>query len=442
MPVFKIALSLPPKKPLNLKNDISDIDKRMKQLSKVMKKWLVTSAKRQSAKKEYEVLRTRLIDLSFRKKQADPNFEMPEAVQKIYEIAKEITEGGDEKILNHGKEYAFLTSRGHLHYFDKHIKTLKKWGGPKCSKLVIDQEGVKLCTHSGKVRKHLVSDLIEESEKNRDLIFDLTYFDLIRRVKNKAATDFKPAFQTRGDGKYHISVVTDCPGKNLTVNGNHTWLRLTDDKGCVYSVGKFPMDLKLPFLFRKEAVLFSCPDTHEWLCLEDAVEEHRFDITKRDFKILIKNIEYDLQNSPNEDDFNVFGESCSDWAIDQIAKIGLIINKRQARVDQFSVLCPKFGRFYEKYIPLKIRTRYGDHIRKTISIAALQLARIALIFLFGGVEKNQKNKKSKPFIKSPKDLVKPDLTEFIHPFKLRQYLDKQKDLIQKNYWEQAREAHA
>ena len=76
----------------------------------------------------------------------------------------------------------------------------------------------------------------------------------------------------------------------------HSWLRLQDDKGNVYSVGKLVKEeLDLSEDYDKEVEGFICVgDPYEWSISVDKIAS-KITITPREFDMLVADIEEDLQ---------------------------------------------------------------------------------------------------------------------------------------------------
>jgi hypothetical protein len=400
------------------------IDKRLKQITKQLKKNNLNSLGKQSLKDEYESLRTRLVVMEFEEKSANPAYDMGATAKKVFEVANKITENADEsEILRYGPEYAFLTSdRHHLH---KHIETLDRWKNPNSSKAVIDHEGIKLRTYtgSGQVRNHLASELMKKAQSEPNLVYELTHFSLAPREEHPKK--LQPAFKIKGDGDCHVGIVTDCPTENLAISGQHTWLRLIDSNGTVYSVGKFPKKIRFPFLYAKESAVFSTADRHEWLCRDNTIQEHRFTISKKQYDKLVKSIEKDLNNSSRHD-FNFFKENCSDWALQKLSDLNVHkFDMEKIQVDQFSFLFPGFGKWHDKMLKRGTRLRKISTLaQKVLSFATLQLARVALVITLGGMKKNKENEYSKRFMNRPfSKIFDPTLTKVTPPVEVRSYLN-------------------
>ncbi len=414
-------------KQLNLET-ISDIEKRLNQISKSLKKNKLTSKDRRDLKKDYENLRTTLVVKAFTKKKEDSSYEMPARAQKVYNLAKKITINPNEsKILPLGEQFAFLTSN--RHFIHKHIETLEKWNGPRSSKPIINPEGkIKLRTyphspHGERIVFHDVNDLIEEAKQDDNLVFDLTFFSL--EPKEEIPQQLKPSFKIQGDGHYHAAIMTDCPTDKLALSGQHTWMRLIDPQGNVMSIGKFPKKIQFPFLYAKEASIFCCPDQHEWLCRNNTMQEHRFQIDEDKYNGLVDSINKDLKNASNHD-FNFFKENCSDWVIKKLEKFDILkFKKSEIQVDQINYLFPAFEKWHDKMFQRGSNFRKISNIaRSVLSFVTLQIARVALVIILGGMRKNKENEYSKRFLNRPfKQIFDPTITTVTPPIGVRRYLN-------------------
>lgn len=425
------------------RNDLENLESQLQKTGKKLENSKLIDS--ESLRFDYEKLREKIIVLSFEKKAADPSFQLSRLAQKVYDTALKITEEKDrEKIFSHGKEYAFLTSE--RHYIHKHIETLEKWRAseqtPKSCKVEIIDGKIQLKTYADKgfselTVYHDVEELQKNAELNPKLRYEYTYYSC--DSKEEYPTELKPSFKIKGDGNYHVSVVTDCPYKQMSLTGNHTWLRLIDPEGHVISVGKYPKKLSDPYFYVKDPVSFSSSDNHEWLCRKGAIQENSFIISKEDYDALSEDILNDLVSNldnENSQDFNVFNENCTDWAIEKVGKIGLNIEKNSIQVDQFVLLFPKFNEWYNNKIPLGLRKAIAP-IKNAASFLILQTIRIAFICILGGGVKNEKNPSSKKFLYNFKQLFNYRVTHLTHPWKLRRYLDGQAEKIQSEYNQKA-----
>ncbi len=381
-----------------------------------------------SAKQHYESLRADIIVEAFDMKKNDSNYKMSALVQKVYDTALKITDPkGKEQILDHGREYAFLTSE--RHYLHKHIETLEKWN-PGTAKVQVKDDKLVLRTYQDRRLDHKVTGLMRYAEDNPSAVLDYNYYSIDERVDHPK--ELKPAFKTKGDGQFHVSIVADCPEKKMQMQGQHAWLRLIDAEGKVYSVGKFPKDLHLPYVYAKEEVMYSSSDSHEWLCRKDSIHENRFTIKEEDFEKIKKSITHDLNEKRTKQDFNTFHENCSDWAISKLNLVGLHIDKEAFQVDQFAVLFPTLSEIYDDHMPKALKKVF-DPVLNAISYVALQVVRVAMIVFLGGFRKNSENKKSECFLQSPKKIFDYELTTLTHPWRMTKFLEKNRDNIQAIY---------
>ncbi|NGX57676.1 MAG: hypothetical protein K940chlam3_00570 [Chlamydiae bacterium] len=401
-----------------------------KQLNRVQKRGIKPE---QDWQGRVERARAFFIITAFELKSENKDYKLPPEVQKVFKVAQEISHVniGKPEILAHGEEYAFLTDK--RHFLDKHILTLKKWRrehrSSKSSLVKKDDIGhLILATYSKKNRKttHLVSQLMNDATDDRELTYNLDYFGLHEERKGDIVTELRPNFKVKGDDIFHVSIVTDCPTNTLSSAGHHTWLRLIDARGRVYSTGKFPTYINGVYLFEKVPVVYKNSDKHEWLMRHDTIKEHKFELTHGEFNSLKARIEADYR-SVKDQDFLFFNQNCSDWAVEYVSEFYKEIEKKKTQVDGFSILFKTVWSIYTKCTPSFIK-RIVSPIKKIASRIFLQLPRYTLIRLLGGTRK-PKREGSKSYLEETTWLG--SITNVTHPYKLRRWLNENHIRIQR-----------
>lgn len=246
-----------------------------------------------------------------------------------------------------------------------------------------------------------------------------------------------PSFKRQDhDGTFQVSVVTGCQDDYPGNAGHHAWLRLTDQKGNVYSIGKFPRKLNLLELVKKYETEFCCADRQEWTAKESHIKETSFTISEDQFNSLKKNIERDVYSSLNienkaveQRDWNLIGINCADWSIEKLSEVGIInqeVKDRIVRRSKSSLIETLLPKIYHTFMAKVARHSFLDKaIRGTIRIISRcnYPWKIVLLFLGAG-RKNPQNPDSRPLIATPQDFLW-GLYEATHPYKLRMNLEKE-----------------
>lgn len=372
-----------------------------------------------STEKKQIPYHAQIINLSFAYKRDHPEFKLTNLAKKTFEVAKEITKGEVEDlyILNHPREYAFLT--GPFHYLHKHIRTLVDHWGVDAKVEIVEEE---LTFHTGEK----VFEMLLESEEKDHQVFDLDQLSLGRRDEKQSCTKLRPNFQREGDGKHYLQIAIFNPEDTPTARRHHSWVRLIDANGEIISVGKYPEHLNEPNFYAMEPVAYRCSDEYEWLAMG---KEKTYDIelTESEYKEvhaeILKTMRQQTSTTAPKDDFNVFvGKNCTDWVI-SIASRFIKIDREACRVDQLATILvfPKIYRFFEKNTPKWIKVVTWP-IRKFFSIL-FHIHRLILYLFMGAFTRNPKNPDSTPLISHWTELFNDRLTMTTHPLYFNQWLE-------------------
>jgi hypothetical protein len=367
------------------------------------------------------------VTCEFEKKKEDPSYQLNSFAQTVMDFAKRITifenvSNEEEIILNHPEEYSFLTTKPH--YLHKHILvSLLRHNND--IRLRYDAAADELKFHTG----DKVKDVLAKSKENYKLLFDIDYFGFRVTIGEEPPTELHASFQREGDGCYYVEIVTGSKYNLPTSAGNHTFLRLIDSEGKVYSAGKHPAtSITSKNSYAKQPQVFFSTDFYEWLTNRN-MYAHRFPLTYLEFEELKDSIEEDLRNNfdpQKTQDYGVFGgDNCSDWVVDKVAKF-IPIDKEEIKVDIISALIPTIYEYLNKNTPSFVKTVFYP-VKKLFSYYA-HFPRLIMVLASGGLETNPSNENSESFLQLTKEFLLDNRVHMtIHPFYLHEYLEKHKE---------------
>lgn len=365
-----------------------------------------------------------LVALEFKLSTSDPSYQfVSKAAKRVFDSANVITTNRD-KILDHAEEYVLLTKT----FVAKHIEVMcQRWDNHNMTLHIDDQNQLQFPHEIGEVKEVL------KNQKTPN--YDISGFHSLLDESGKLYHSFQ---RHNHDRNYMVSLVTDCPNKYPGRAGYHTWFRLTDDKGMVYSVGKFPDPFKFFETAEKHNADFCSADRQEWTSRKGNVKETTFFVSKETFDNIKQDIELDLQiagsfgqhsaERQKNRDWNFVNQNCADWCLNKMAKYFIILEyekKKLINQSKITTLEAMFPKPYHAFMKGLLNDSWSRFFIKGLVrfISRVNYPWKLCTIIMGASRRNPNNPFSTPLIKNSDDFFW-GLFEITHPQLLQENLDK------------------
>jgi hypothetical protein len=280
----------------------------------------------------------------------DKTYPLPERVQEILDFAEDVLIHESDleynDLIEFHKIYQILQKNGFLEKIQKQVLALKSSGfAHKFLKLQKDSSLVSkiTLTQGGKLTEELLST------HNT-----LTSFGLLSKVETQS--NFAPLFKVQGDGNCYISIIV--VEKDHSTTSVHSWLRLQDGAGNIYSFGKVVKEtISLLDYAKNFKGLIVIGDHCEWSTSLEKDIVSKIQVTEEQFEIITQSIKEDLQKDLV---YNLTQDNCVKWVYDKVALIRDDVDEDMVRSslpglfmpEKIVSLSPRFIRnLFSRFLP-------------------------------------------------------------------------------------------
>lgn len=281
----------------------------------------------------------------------DKTYPLPEKVQEILDFEEDVLIHESDleynDLIEFHKIYQILQKNGFLEKIQKQVLALKSSGfAHKFLKLQKDlSSGLSKITLTQGCK--LTEDLLSTHNT-------LTSFGLLSRVEIQS--NFAPLFKVQGDGNCYISIIV--VEKDHSTTSVHSWLRLQDGAGNIYSFGKVVKETIFLLDYAKNFKgLVVIGDHCEWSTSLEKDIVSKIQITEEQFKMVAQSIKEDLQKDLV---YNLTQDNCVKWVYDKVALIRDDVGEDRVRSsipglfmpEKIVSLSPRFIRnLFSRFLP-------------------------------------------------------------------------------------------
>ncbi len=209
--------------------------------------------------------------------------------------------------------------------------------------------------------------------------------------KDMYTWDVLPSYKkddpSKWDKKYIFEFCVTCTDASLRTSGDHSWFRLKDPEGNVYSVGKnlaAKIEKKTMFPFRMKPGFLMAPDVSEYW--PQPIYRLPVEISKEAFYGIIDSVNEDKRNE-SDITFQVFNGNCQEYVNEKASIANIQLPTRQSVV---RLITPQFlQEAYKATVP-KLHTKVQEVLH---AIGAFFINLLSAILGNGLVDSTLKEKK-------------------------------------------------